>query len=297
MEDGLVKAIDLGGTLRAAVACTTQLVEEARQRHSLSYTATAALGRALTGAALVTSMVSRSGRVTMKFNGNGPLGKIVVDARGSGSVVGYVENPNVELPLNSLGNFDISRAVGRQGYLHVTVDSGFGAPHTSSVELRSGEIGEDINHYLVASEQTGSVMIVGVHVTRSGVVAAGGLMAQLLPDHTEETICGLENGLATLGSLTFLLRQGLSLPEILNRALQGFELQKLMSMQKLQFKCNCSYERFVQALGVLNKQDLINMAEDPGLAEGRCHFCNAMYHVERENLLDLAQNYGGGQIG
>jgi molecular chaperone Hsp33 len=288
MQDGLVKAISADGTIRAVIATTTDLVEEARKRHQLSFTATAALGRALTGAALVASVVAKRGAVSMKFQGNGPLGKVVVDASNKGTVRGYVENPQVELPLNSLGNFDVGGAVGNVGYLHVTVDHGFGKPYTSTVELCSGEIGEDINRYLVNSEQTGSVVILGTHVNSKGVEAAGGLIIQLLPDHTEETICRIENNISTFGTFTFLMRRGMSLQDILNRVLDGFEVQPLTE-EGLEFLCRCTEDRFVQALTILPESDLIEMAEAEGRAEGRCHFCNAYYTVERDRLLDLAR--------
>src|SRR5688572_8458635 len=122
MDDGIVKAISSDGTVRVVIATTSRLVEDARLRHGLSFTATAALGRALTGAALVAAVVAKRGSVSMKFSGSGPLGKVVVDASPKGKVRGYVENPEIELPLNSLGNFDVGGAVGQSGYLHVTVD-------------------------------------------------------------------------------------------------------------------------------------------------------------------------------
>ncbi len=294
MEDGIVKAISGDGTIRAVIATTTNLVAEARRRHGLSYTATAALGRALTGAALVASVVAKRGQVTMKFQGNGPLGKVVVDASPKGTVRGYVENPQVELPLNSLGNFDVGGAIGNTGYLHVTVDHGFGLPCSSTVELSSGEVGEDINRYLVNSEQAGSVVILGTHLSAKGVEAAGGLIVQLLPDHTEDTICKIENNITTFGTFTFLMRRGMSLDDILRRVLQGFEVQPLTDIEPLSFSCKCTRERFIEALKVLDKQDLLAMAEEEGQAEGRCHFCNATYQVGRDRLLDLADGYGQG---
>lgn len=293
MEDGIVKAISGDGTIRAAIASTTHLVADARKRHNLSYTATAALGRALTGAALVSSVVAKRGQVSMKFSGNGPLGKVVVDASSKGTVRGYVENPAVELPLNSLGNFDVGSAIGSSGYLHVTVDHGFGTPYTSTVELSSGEVGEDINRYLVASEQAGSVVILGTHLGAKGVEAAGGLIVQLLPDHTEETICKIENNITTFGTFTFLMRRGMSLDDILHRILDGFEVRPLTGVEPLCFDCRCTQERFREALTLLDERELLEMAEDPGQAEGRCHFCNQFYYVNRDSLLDLARRKNG----
>ncbi len=164
MKDGILKAVSTDGSIRAVIATTTHLVSYARQKHQLSFTATAALGRALTAGVLLAPLVARQGQVALKFQGNGPLGKVFVDASPTGTVRGYVENPQVELPLNALGNFDVGAAVGKMGYLHVTIDQGFGHPYTSTVELSSGEIGEDVNNYLVNSDQTGSLVVVGAHL-------------------------------------------------------------------------------------------------------------------------------------
>ncbi|HEY9681138.1 MAG TPA: Hsp33 family molecular chaperone HslO [Oculatellaceae cyanobacterium] len=289
MEDGILRAISGDGTIRAVIASTTNLVEVARRRHNLSFTATAALGRALTAGALLAPVVARDGQVMLKFQGNGPIGKIYVDAYPKGTVRGYVDNPQLELPLNSLGNFDVGGAVGKTGYLHVTIDHGFGRPHMSTVELASGEIGEDVNRYLVTSDQTGSIVVVGAHLNRKGVEAAGGLIVQLLPDHTEETICKIENNITTFGTFTFLMRRGMTLEAILNRILNGFDVQPIGEVRPLSFACKCSSERFVEALKVFDKKDLLSMAEEDGQAEGRCHFCNEFYYVNKQGLLDLAR--------
>jgi molecular chaperone Hsp33 len=289
MEDGILRAISGDGTIRAVIASTTNLVEDARKRHKLSFTATAALGRALTAGALLAPVLARDGQVMLKFQGNGPIGRMFVDASPKGTVRGYVDHGEVELPLNSLGNFDVGGAVGKTGYLHVTIDHGFGRPHQSTVELASGEIGEDINRYLVTSDQTGSVVVVGAHLSMQGVEAAGGLIVQLLPDHTEETICKIENNITTFGTFTFLMRRGMTLEAILHRILSGFDVQPIGEVRPLAFACKCSSDRFVEALKVLDKKDLISMAEEDGQAEGRCHFCNEFYYVNKEGLLDLAR--------
>jgi len=289
MEDGILKAISGDGTIRAVIATTTDLVEVARQKHGLSFTATAALGRALTGGALLAPLAAKEGQITLKFHGNGPLGRIFVDASPKGTVRGYVENPGVELPLNSLGNFDVGGAIGKTGYLHVTIDHGFNRPHMSTVELASGEVGEDLNRYLVNSDQAGSIVVVGTHLSKNGVEAAGGLIVQLLPDHTEETICKIENNITTFGTFTFLMRRGMTLEEILRRILNGFDVRPLTDVRPLSFSCKCSSERFLEALKVFDKKDLLSMAEEDGQAEGRCHFCNEFYYVGKERLLDLAR--------
>jgi molecular chaperone Hsp33 len=288
-DDGLIRAVDVHGTIRAVIVSTTNLVQAAREKHKLSYTATAALGRALTAGCLVSPVVARRGQISMKFQGNGPLGKVVVDASSKGTVKGYVENPQVELPLNSLGNLDVGTGVGTNGYLHVTVENGFGSQHTSTVELVSGEVGEDVNRFLVNCHDAGSILIVGVHISREGVEAAGGLLVQLLPDHTEETICKLENNLASFGTFTFLMRRGMELKDILERGLQGFQLEALSERTPLSFDCQCSHERFVQALKVLDKEDLQEMIDKGEEAEGRCQFCNAVYLVPSDVMRAIAQ--------
>ena len=290
MKDGILKAVSTDGSIRAVIASTTHLVAYARHKHQLSFTATATLGRALTAGLLLAPLLARDGQVALKFKGNGPLGKVMVDASPTGTVRGYVENPEVELPLNALGNFDVGAAVGNTGYLHVTVDQGFGRPHTSTVELVSGEIGEDVNNYLVNSDQTGSLVVVGTHLNSQGVEAAGGLIVQLLPDHTEETVCRIENNITTFGTFTFLMRRGMSLEKILARILDGFTLQTLTPVHPVSFRCKCSPERFFDALKVLDKADLVSMAEEEGQAEGRCHFCNQYYRIGKDRLLDLARS-------
>ncbi|MBZ0188793.1 MAG: Hsp33 family molecular chaperone HslO [Candidatus Obscuribacterales bacterium] len=290
MKDGILKAMTADGSIRAAIATTTQTVESARRKHELSFTATAALGRAMTAGLLLAQMHCREGQVALKFHGNGPLGRVFVDASPSGKVRGYVDNPQVELPLNSLGNFDVGAAIGSTGYLHVTVDHGFGRPYMSAVELVSGEVGEDINRYLVASDQTGSIVVVGAHLSRNGVEAAGGLIIQLLPDHTEEAVCQIENNITTFGTFTFLMRRGMGLEAILKRILSGFDVLTLTEEEPVSFYCKCSKERFVEALKILSKKDLLSMAEEDGQAEGRCHFCNEYYLVGKDRLLDLTKS-------
>ena len=292
IKDGILKAMSSDGTIRAIIASTTDLVECARVRHDLSFTATAALGRALTAGVLLAPILAREGQVALKFNGNGPLGRIFVDASPRGTVRGFVDHPRVELPLNSLGNFDVGEAVGNTCYLHVTIDHGFGTPHMSTVELVSGEIGEDVNRYLVSSDQTGSIVVVGTHLTKQGVEAAGGLIVQLLPDHTEETIQKIENNIATFGTFTFLMRRGMSLENILQRILSGFEVVSLAPESPVSFFCKCSQERFVEALRLLPSSEIMSMAEEDGQAEGRCQFCNSLYLVEKQGLLELARSNG-----
>ena len=174
MADQLIRAIAAEGGVRAVGIISTRLTEEARQRHKLSYVATAALGRTMSaGLLLASSMKRENSLVNIRIKGNGPLGGLLVDAGLDGTVRGYVFQPDVELPPNPQGKLDVGGAVGDEGFLYVVRDIGHGYPYSSTIELVSGEIGEDITHYLFTSEQTPSALLVGVFVGADGVTAAG----------------------------------------------------------------------------------------------------------------------------
>ncbi len=274
MKDGVLKAISSDGTLRAVIATTTHLSEDARLRHNLSFTAAAALGRALTAGVLLSQILAKDGQ--------GPSVRALFEEAGWCDL-------RLLNDLSGRPRVLTGTAIGSTGYLHVTIDSGFGQPHTSTIELSSGEVGEDINHFLVNTDQTGSLVVVGTHLSKNGVEAAGGLIIQLLSDHTEETICRIENNISTFGTFTFLMKRGMTLEEILQRILTGFEITPLTDVKPVSFACKCSRERFVEALKVLPSSEIISMAEEDGQAEGRCQFCNELYLVEKEGLLDLAK--------
>ncbi len=187
MADQLIRATAANGGIRAVGVITTKAVQEARTKHRLSYVATAALGRAMSaGLLLVSSMKKQGSRVNLKIKGNGPLRGLLVDAGLDGSVRGYVGNPAIELPPNKKGKLDVGGAVGKEGFLYVVRDIGYGYPYSSTVELISGEVGDDITHYLATSEQTPSALLVGVFVGKEGVVASGGILLQVLPKAAED---------------------------------------------------------------------------------------------------------------
>lgn len=204
MADQLIRATAAEGGIRAVGVITTRLTEEARQRHNLSYVATAALGRTMSASLLLASNMKRAGsRVNIRIKGNGPLEGILVDAGLDGTVRGYVDNPAIELPPNGKGKLDVGGAVGRDGYLYVVRDVGYGYPYSSTVELVSGEIGDDVTHYLVSSEQTPSALVLGVFVGAEGVTASGGILIQVLPKaaRDEALIQTLESRVAALSDL------------------------------------------------------------------------------------------------
>lgn len=290
MADRLIRAVAADGGIRAVGAITTRLTEEARRRHRLSYVATAALGRTMTAGLLLASNMKRSGsRVNLRIDGGGPLGKILVDAGLDGTTRGYVEHPQVELPSTAEGKLDVGRAIGSRGYLHVVRDVGYGYPYSSTVELVSGEVGEDVTYYLASSEQTPSALMLGVFVGAEGVTAAGGILIQILPkaSENEALVEILESRLTALTGFTPLLRAGNDLPEIFETVLGGLDLHIMPETQLLRFHCGCSFERVLGALKLLGADELQDMINKDNGAEATCHFCNEVYQADRNHLTQL----------
>jgi molecular chaperone Hsp33 len=225
-------------------------------------------------------------RVNIRIKGNGPLGGLLVDAGLDGTVRGYVENPYVELPPKANGKLDVGGAVGPEGYLYVIRDVGYGYPYSSTVELVSGEIGEDVAHYLVSSEQTPSALVVGVFVDAQGVSAAGGLLIQVMPKaaRDEKLVETLQSRVENLTGFTPLLQQGKSLGEMLGDILGDMSLDIFPEVQMLRFYCGCSFDRVLAALKLLGESELEDMiAKDEG-AEAVCHFCNTVYQADTDHL-------------
>jgi molecular chaperone Hsp33 len=293
MADHLIRATAAEGNLRAVALMSTQLVEEARQRHQLSYVASAALGRAMSAGLLLASGMKRlEARVNLQFMGGGPLGKVWVDAGADGTVRGYVQNPAVELPPNAIGKLDVGGAVGAQGTLHVIRDLGYGYPYSGTVELVSGEIGDDVTQYLASSEQTPSAVLLGVFVDGNGVQAAGGLLLQVMPGAPADLIVEIEAKLSGLSGFTPLLRAGKGLREILADFLDDWDLAIAPETHMIRFHCPCSEERMLRALRLLGEVELRDMIVTDGGAEATCHFCNEVYRVgtpELQQLVDELQ--------
>lgn len=292
MVDQLIRATAAEGGIRTVGVITTRLTEEARQRHQLSYVATAALGRTMSAGLLLASSMKRSeSRVNIRVKGNGPLGGILVDAGLDGTVRGYVDHPEVELPPNSKGKLDVGGAVGREGYLYVVRDVGYGYPYSSTVELVSGEIGDDVTHYLVNSEQTPSALVVGVFVSAEGVTASGGILIQVLPKATrdEELVEKLESRVAALSGFTPLLRAGKTLPQIFDDLLGDMGLEILPETQLVRFHCGCSFDRVLGALRILGQSELQDMLDKDEDAEAICHFCGEVYKANSQQIEQLLQ--------
>ena len=293
MADQLIRATAAEGGIRAVGVITTRLTEEARQRHKLSYVATAALGRTMSSGLLLASSMKREGsRVNIRVKGKGPLGGILIDAGLDGTVRGYVDNSTVELPPNERGKLDVGGAVGHDGYLYVVRDVGYGYPYSSTVELISGEIGDDIAHYLVTSEQTRSALVVGVFVGAEGVTAAGGILIQVMPKaaRDEALVQTLESRVAKLSGFTPLLQAGKTLPEIFEQILGDMDLVILPEVQLLRFHCGCSFDRVLGALKMLGEAELQDMIEKDDGAEATCHFCGEVYQASSSELAQLIED-------
>ncbi|MTJ07124.1 MULTISPECIES: Hsp33 family molecular chaperone HslO [unclassified Anabaena] len=289
MADQLIRATAADGGIKAVGVITTRLTEEARQRHKLSYVATAALGRTMTAGLLMASSMKRVGsRVNVRVKGDGLLGGILVDAGLDGTVRGYVGNPSVELPPNDLGKLDVGGAVGK-GYLYVVRDIGYGYPYSSTVELVSGEIGDDVAHYLVSSEQTPSALVLGVFVGQEGVTASGGILIQVLPKaaRDEELVAILESRVSALSGFTPLLQAGKTLTEIFNDLLGDMGLNIFPETQMLRFHCGCSFDRVLGALKILGEAELQDMIVKDDGAEAICDFCGNVYQASSDHLTQL----------
>ena len=287
MVDQLIRATAADNGIRAVGVITTQLTQEARKRHHLSYVATAALGRSMAGALLLgSSMKQPQSRVTMRIKGNGPMKGLYADAGLDGTVRGYVDAPEVELPLNLYGKLDVGGAIGDVGFLNVVRDIGFGEPYTSTTELISGEIGDDLTYYLATSEQTPSALMLGVFVDEQQVQAAGGLLVQIMPKaSTDETLVSLlESRIAGLQSFSALLRSGKTLPMIFEDLLGDLDLAFLGEPQPVRFHCPCTLERVSNAIPLLGESDLADMIAKGETAEANCHFCNETYLIPPEDL-------------
>ncbi len=284
MADYLVRAIGDGGNVRAFAAVTTDLVEEARRRHDTWPTATAALGRALTGTAMLAATLKDPDEsLTLRVAGDGPLRGIICDADEQGQVRGYVNEPHVDLDPTPQGKLNVGGAVG-SGMLYVTRQLALQGIYTGSAELVSGEIAEDLAYYLTRSEQTPSAVGIGVRVGPDGaVVAAGGYMLQLLPATPDADRDRLEENLVKLGSVSLAVEQGMTPEEILAAVLSGIDYQ-ILERRDLRFACKCSRERALGAIALLDEKDLAALVEEDRGAELTCHFCNEVYRFSEEEV-------------
>lgn len=282
--DHLLVATAYSSTARIYAALTTGVVEAARLYHDTWPTATAALGRVLTGTVMMRVMDMDAQRLTVEFSGDGLLGRILAVSNERGTVKGYVDHPHVDLALNNAGKLDVSGALGK-GHLSVIKDLGLKGPYQGIVPIQSGEIGEDFAYYFTKSEQTPSAVALGVLVNpEGGVQVAGGLIIQLMPGAAETTIKDLEDKLMKLPQLTSLLNQGISIRELIQEFGAAPKDVKVLEEIQLKYQCDCSQDRFRGPLLSLDPRELDDIIKEQGELEVRCHFCNKLYHYDQTEL-------------
>ena len=289
MTDYIIRATAAEGQIRAFAATTRDLVEYARSAHNTSPVATAALGRLLTAGAMMGIMMKgEKDLLTLKIEGDGPIGGLTVTADSRGNVKGYAFHPEVMLPPNAKGKLDVGGALGI-GVLSVIKDIGLKDPYVGQTILVTSEIAEDLTYYFATSEQTPSSVALGVLMERDNTVKqAGGFILQMMPGASEEVISALEKRLGEITSITALLDAGNTPEMILEHILGGFGLEILDKLPTA-FSCNCSEERIEKALISVGKQELQSMIEDGKTIEVNCHFCNKHYPVTVERLKELLE--------
>ena len=287
MSDYVVRATAAAGEIRAFAATTRDMVEEARKAHNTSPVATAALGRLLTaGVMMGIDMKGEKDLLTLKIQGDGPIGGLTVTADSLGNVKGYAFNPMVMLPPNSKGKLDVGGALG-VGVLSVIKDIGLKEPYVGQTILVSGEIAEDLTYYYATSEQTPSSVALGVLMNKDNTVRqAGGFIIQLLPGASESIIGRLEEKLKEISSITTLLDVGNTPEMILEYILGEFGLE-INDREPVRFYCNCTKERVEKALISVGKKDIQEMIDDGKTIEVNCHFCGKNYGFTVDELKDI----------
>lgn len=284
MADHLQRVISEDGRFFGLACVTTDLVAEACRRHDTGPVAAVALGRALTANLLLAALLKGDQRVMMKFEGNGPLRKIVTEGFCTGETRGYVAEPHADVPLKN-GMIDVASGLGAAGFLTVTKDIGAHQNYEGTVRLYTSEIGEDVAYYLLESEQIPSAISVGVQVDQTGtIVSAGGFLVQSLPPADENLIASLEARVQTLGSISTVLHEGKTPHDILE-VLFGDIPHRTLLKQPLRYQCSCSQDKMESALLTMALDDLRRLKEEkPAGVEVRCEFCGNTYLFKRDAL-------------
>jgi molecular chaperone Hsp33 len=287
MSDYLVKALAYDGQVRAYAVNSTEAVGEAQRRHDTWPTASAALGRSISAGVMMGAMLKGENKLTVKVEGGGPIGAILVDSNAKGEVRGYVSNPHVHFDLNEHGKLDVRRAVGTSGTLSVVKDIGMRDHFSGQVPIVSGELGEDFTYYFVTSEQVPSSVGVGVLVNPDhSILAAGGFILQLMPGTEDETITKIEERLSKIPPISKLIEKGLTPEEVLEEVLGKGEV-KVLEKMPVSFKCQCSKDRFANAIISLGESEIQDIIDEDQQAEAKCHFCNETYIFSDKELEEL----------
>ena len=295
--------VDKSGSYRVYLTITTSIVEEARKMHGLSPLASAALGRTLTAAGMMSVQLKGEGnRLTLIFQGDGPAKQILATGYGDGRIKGYISNPVVDLPLRPDGKLDVGGAIGI-GELTVVKDLGLKEPYTGSIALVSGEIADDLTAYYYISEQQNTSIALGVKVGDMHILEAGGMFIQMLPDAEEGAIDSLEAMLKDMEPMTTNIQavvengvgkseEGL-LVDLMEKIFKDMPEEykpELLEYKEMELKCDCSRERMQQALMTIGKKDLTEILEEDGQAELECHFCGSKYMFDKAELEEMLQH-------
>ncbi len=286
-KPSVARAVMAQGKVQAAAIIGKDIVNEAIRLHGLLPLAAAALGRGLMGAVLLGLNLKNQDSITLRIKGDGPLEGLLAQVRPDGQVRGYVGNPTVELPKNAQGKLDVGGAVGRNGFLYVTKDMGLKEPYTGTSALVSGEIAEDLAAYFLHSEQTPTVVSLGVMIDVDGsCLAAGGFLIKALPGADDATLEEMEHWLEVLPPVSSLALQLGDAAELLQALFPKEELQAL-TLENWTFSCDCSRQRMEKALISLGEQELKDILEEDGQTQLRCNFCNNTFDFSANDLAAL----------
>ena len=290
MSDSLIKALAYNNEIRVYVINATKMVEEGRKLHDSWSAATAALGRTIIGTTLLgATLKNEQDKLTVRIQGNGPIGHIIADSNMHGETKAYIDNPHVTLDLNEKGKLDVKGAVGTEGMLSVSKDQGLKTPFSGQVPLISGELAEDFTYYMAVSEQTPSAFGLSVLVNPDeSVQTAGGFMIQVLPGASDETIDELEKTIQQIPQISDSLDKNVDLEAILIQ-LVGEDNYKILEEMPVSFKCDCSKERFSNAIITLGQDEIQQMIDEDGGAEAVCHFCRSKYQYTTAELEALKE--------
>lgn len=284
--DYLIRGLARQGKVRVLACQTTNMVQVARDRHQSYATATAALGRLMSVGAMMGVMLKGEERITLQVQGDGPVGTMMVDANSRGEVRGFVANPQVYLVYNDSSKLAVGQAVG-QGTLTVIKDLGLKEPYTGQVQLVNGEIAEDFAYYFALSEQTPSVVSLGVLVNPDeSVLASGGILIQLMPDANEEDILFVEDAIKTLRPISGLIAENQSPEMIVDSLFDDFEC---LETKPLVYHCPCTKERLVDAIRLIGKEEIQSMIEEDHGCQANCQFCGKAYVFTEDELKEIEE--------
>lgn len=288
MEDKLTIAVTKNKLIRIYAVNSKNIVQAAREFHSTMPTGTAALGRLLTGAALMGAMLKdENTSLTLQMKGDGPLGRVIAVANSDGDVKGYIENPTAELPLNAFGKLDVGGGIGKEGYLSVVKDMNMREPYVGQIPIQTGEIGDDLAFYFAQSEQVPSLVALGVLVDRDySVKQAGGFIVQIMPDCDEFNLKKFEKAAEGLSSVTAMLEEGLSNEALIRRVMKDFEIE-ILEEKEVAYHCDCCDERMQRAIISLGKKEIQDIIDEQGEAEIVCQFCNKGYTYDKAALEEM----------